>query len=148
MKRLILLAAALFFAASVVGCIQNAPQAYYVMFEKPPNLFDEGVYFQGDTIGNIKSRDTSPLQVTRVAISLLPEYREQLKSTSVFFVQSGRLHLAAVDTLGAPVPPGAVFLGCPSPLALKWLRARTAFSDTARAANEEAQRLFSSMPAG
>jgi hypothetical protein len=148
MKRLILLAAALLIAVSVVGCSQNSPQAYYVMFEKPPNLFDTGVYFQGETIGNIKSRDTSPLQVTRVAISPLPEYREQFKTNSVFFVQSGRLHLAAVETMGEPVPPGAVFLGCPSPLALKWFRAKTAFSDTARAAAEQARRLFSSMQSG
>ncbi|MFH1982321.1 MAG: hypothetical protein ABIL58_10770 [Pseudomonadota bacterium] len=127
---------------------QRAPEVYWVMIDASPNIFEPAVFHNGVAIGDIQATDISPVLVTRLAVTIAPEYQELMTTKTVFIVSAGRLTIDELGPLGAPVAPGAVLLGFPSPLSLKWFKTRTVFSRSADVAAETAKALFATMDNG
>ena len=127
---------------------QQAPDVYWVMTDAVPNIFDNQVIYNGVAVGEIRSRDTSPLMVTRLAVTIQPEFRDLITNTTVFYVSAGRLTIDHLVRLGSPAAPGAILLGFPSKLSLQWFKARNVFSRSADVAAETARQLFAAAAAG
>lgn len=151
MKRLVILGVML---AMVLGSgceelkiqqASSAPEVYWVMIDGVPNIFDAAVYRNGVAVGEIQATDISPLQVTRLAVAIRPEYRDQITTHTVFYIATGRLNADVLSHAGAPLAPGAAILGFSSKLSLQWFKARTALSQTDRAAAETAKALYAGM---
>ena len=149
MKRLVLvgivLAMVLGAGCDALQTQQQAPDVYWVMIDSVPNIFDNQVIYNGVAVGEIRSTDTSPLMVTRLAVTIQPGFRELITNNTVFYVSAGRLTIDHLARLGTPATPGAVLLGFPSHLSLQWFKTRTLFSRSADVAAETARTLFAAM---
>ena len=141
MKRACALAALVLLLIS--GCnLSSQDPVYHVMFEDPPRLFDSGVYFQGERIGEIVSRETGDSMVHKVTISVSEPYRERIQSRTVSFVSSGMLQYASLAAFGDPLPLGSPVLGFRSKGALLAFRLSNLMQPLPTAAGQEAARLF------
>ena len=142
MKRACALAALMLLLLS--GCnLTSQDPVYFVMFEDTPQLFDSGVYFQGEQIGEIVSRQTGPSLVHKVTISVPERHRELIRTQTVFFVSSGRLQHAALAAYGEPLPLGSPVLGFTSKAAMLAFRVKNLMQPLPAAAGQDAARLFS-----
>ena len=151
MKRLTLVVVVLAMVMGA-GCeelkmpqMQQAPEAYWVMFDAPVNIFDGRVFYNGAAIGEIQSTETGPTLATRLAVIIAPEYREVITTSTVFVLSAGQLAVDHLDRLGTPVAPGGVLMGFPSKGALFWFKTRTLLSRSTDVAAERARGLFAAM---
>ena len=124
---------------------QQAPEVYWVMFDAPVNIFEGRLFHNGEAIGEIQSTETGPTLVTRLSVTIAPEYRDTITSGTVFVLTAGRLTADQLDRLGAPVAPGGVLMGFASKGAFFWFKTRTLFSRSADVAAERARGLFDAM---
>jgi hypothetical protein len=130
---------------SIYGCnLSSRDPVYHVMFEDRPQIFDAGVYFQGEQIGEIVSRQTTDTLAHKVTISVPERNRELIRASTVFFVSSGRLQAAALAAFGEPVPLGSPILGFRSKTAMLGFRVKNLMQPLPAAAGQEAARLFQS----
>jgi hypothetical protein len=106
---------------------QKAPEAYSVMIDGLTNVFDTRVVHNGEVIGEIQSTGTSPARITRLAVSIAPEYREKVTSHTVFVISAGQLTLKQLDHLGTPLPPGEALMGFASTESYYWFMTKTLF---------------------
>jgi hypothetical protein len=141
MKRACALAALMLLMLS--GCnLSSQDPVYFVMFEEAPQLFDSGVYHQGEKIGEIVSQETGPSLAHKVTISVPDQYRDLIQTQTVFFVSSGRLHLAALAAYGEPLALGSPVLGFRSKSAMLAFRVKNLMQPLPAAAGQDAARLF------
>jgi len=141
MKRAFALAALMLLL--LCGCsLSSQDPVYFVMFEEPPKLFDPGVYFRGEKIGEVVSEQTADSLVHKVTISVPEGFRELIQTRTVFFVSSGRLQYAEVAAFGDPLPLGAPILGFHSKAAMLGFRLRHLMQPLPAAAGKNAARLF------
>ena len=141
MKRACALAALALLLIS--GCtLSSQNPVYHVMFEDSPQIFDAGVYFQGEQIGEIVSRQTTDTLAHQVTISVSERNRDLIQTSTVFFVSSGRLQAAALAAFGDPVPLGSPILGFRSKAAMLGFRVKNLMQPLPAAAGQEAARLF------
>ena len=151
MKRLTLVVVVLAMVMGA-GCeelkvpqLQKAPEAYWVMFDGPVNIFDGRVFHNGTAIGEIQSTETGPTLATRLAVTIAPEYRETITTSTVFVLSAGQLAADHLDLVGTPVAPGGVLMGFSSKGAFYWFKTQTLFSRTADEAAARARGLFAEM---
>ncbi len=124
---------------------QQTPDAYWVMFDAPVNIFDERVFHNGTAIGEIQSTETGPTLATRLSVTIAPEYREVITTSAVFVLSAGQLAVDHLDRLGTPVAPGGVLMGFSSKGSAFWFKTRTLLSRSADVAAEQAHGLFAAM---
>ena len=124
---------------------QRAPEAYFVMIDGLANVFDARVFYNGDVIGEIQSTEASPALVTRLAVSIAPEYREKVTTHSVFLISAGQLTLRQLDHLGTPLAPGEALMGFASTESYYWFKTKTLFTNSAAEATASAAALNAAM---
>jgi hypothetical protein len=140
MKRACIFAALMTLLLS--GCMTSSQdQVYSVMFEEAPRLFDAGVYFQGDRIGEILSSQSGPALVHKVTISVPESSRQMVQTCTAFVVSAGRLNLIQLAAHGEPLPLGSAVLGFPGRGALIAFRLKNLMQPLPTAAKQEALRL-------
>ncbi|MGD8368315.1 MAG: hypothetical protein PVG78_11765 [Desulfobacterales bacterium] len=141
MKRACALTALLLVLFS--GCnLSSRDPVYFVMFEEAPRLFDSGVYFQGEKIGEIVARETGPSLAHKVTISVPDRHRDLIQTRTVFFVSAGQLQYAALAAYGEPLPLGSPVLGFTSKAAMIAFRVKNLMQPLPAAAGQDAARLF------
>jgi hypothetical protein len=140
MKRACIFAALMTLLLS--GCMTSSQDPVYsVMFEEAPRLFDAGVYFQGERIGEIRSNQSGPALVHKVTISVPESARQMVKTSTAFIVSAGRLNLIQLTPHGEPLPLGSAVLGFQSRAALIAFRLKHLMQPLPAAAMQEAARL-------
>jgi len=140
MKRACIFAALMTLLLS--GCMTSSQdQVYSVMFEETPRLFDAGVYFQGERIGEILSNQSGPALVHKVTISVPESVRQMVKTSTAFIVSAGRLNLIQLAPHGELLPLGSAVLGFQSRGALIAFRLKNLMQPLPTAALQEAARL-------
>ncbi|MFC1858361.1 hypothetical protein ACFL9U_10100, partial [Thermodesulfobacteriota bacterium] len=125
------------------GCAPTpVKDVYYVMFEKPPGLIDNLVYFKGIEIGEIVDQQVSVLNSAKLDISIKKEYIEMMKRNVVFYITGGQLNYSTVTNYGEPLPVEAKILGFNSKGSLAWFQTKNVMKQSALAASQKAQQLF------
>ncbi len=125
------------------GCsLASKDPVYFVMFESAPQIFDPGVYFQGEKIGDVVSEQTGDSLIHKVTISVPARYRELIQTRTVFFVSSGRLQGASVAAYGEPLALGSPILGFRSKAAMIAFRLKNLMQPLPVVAGKDAARLF------
>ena len=110
MKRVCVFGALIILLLS--ACTRSSPdQVYYVMFEGPPQIFDTGVYFRGERIGEVLSVESGDPLAHRVTIAVPEASRQLVQTRSAFLVSAGRLNLTELAAYGEPLPLGSSILG-------------------------------------
>ncbi len=140
MKRVCTVAALMTLVLS--GCVTSSQeQVYTVMFESAPRLFDAGVYFQGERIGEILSSQSGDGLAHKVTISVPEASRHMVKTSTAFIVSAGRLNLIYLVAHGEPLPLGFAVLGFQSRAARIAFRLKNLMQPLPAAAMQEAARL-------
>jgi hypothetical protein len=139
MRRFMLIVAFLMLTA---GCTQKAPDAYLVMFEDAPNLFENKVYHLGSEIGDILETQAGPTGAVRLSLAIHSGHQDRITETTVFYVAAGRLNLASLSGYGPPLAPGQAILGFGSKMALRWFKVKTALGQSSLAAAAKAQAML------
>lgn len=140
----ILLAMTLFTGCQVSNTGGNV---YYIMFENTPTLFDNAVYANGASMGEIVERATAGNGVARLSVVINGEQRELMKDSAAFYVSTGRLTYTTLAGYGNPVEPGAKLMGFGSRMGVNWFKAKNLMTQTSRAAAGRAVELFESFEA-
>jgi hypothetical protein len=111
----------------LAGCnpMTSSRQGLGVVFENPPRIYQQEVYFRGQTIGQILDQETGRGSVHKVTIQLAPEHLNKAASNWVFYVDKGRLNAFQIAAFGNPPDPEANICGFGSKAALNWFRFRT-----------------------
>jgi len=140
MKRTCIFAALMTLLLS--GCMTSSKDpVYFVMFQEAPRLFDGGVYFQGERIGEILSNQSGPALVHKVTISVPESVLQMVKTSTAFIVSAGRLNLIQLAPHGESLPSGSAVLGFQSKAALISFRLKNLMQPLPAAAMQEAARL-------
>ena len=133
----------------VAGCQQpgTSSNLFFIMCEGTPALFDNAVYANGVSVGEIVEKATAGNGITRLAIVMSGEQRELMRDSTAFYVSGGRLTYTALAGYGNPVEPGAKLMGFSSRLSMGWFKTRNLMTQTSRAASDRAQALFTAFEA-
>jgi len=128
---------------AVTGCKPNAQtNTYDVMFEKKPQLIDDGVYLKANRIGTVMSNADDTAPIGRLAISIDNSFQELMRTNVVFYIYSGRLELATLGGYGEPLAKETKVLGFKSKGALVWFKTRYLLKNQATAAAKKADKLY------
>lgn len=128
---------------AVTACApQKTQDAYYVMIEGMPNLYDSTIYHKGTDIGQIVSQETGNGHITRLTITIAPEHSSLMSDNSVFFISNGALHYAITANYGDALPMESNILGFSSKTSFYWFKAKTLLGQSKTAANARANQLF------
>lgn len=140
MKRVCAFAAVM--TLLLCGCVASSQeQVYHVIFEDTPRLFDAGVYFRGERVGEILSRETGDSLVHEITISVAESSRQMMQTCTAFIVSGGRLNLIQLAAHGEPLPLGSTVLGFQSKGALIAFRLKHLMQPLPAAAMQKALRL-------
>ena len=127
---------------AMMGCAQpQGPETYGVIFDKAPSIFDRQVYHMGEKIGDIMESRTGANLAVKLDVAIDVDRRSLLTESTVFFVSAGRMNLASLSAIGAPLAPGASFLGFGSKMSLNLFRVRNLLGQPAAAAMAKAASL-------
>ena len=132
------------------GCRESntGTHVFFVMFESAPNIFDNTVYANGVSVGEIVDRAVAGSGVARFAIVISGDQRGLMKDSAAFYVSAGRLTYTTLAGYGNAVEPGAKFMGFGSRMGLNWFKAKSLMTQTSRAAAGRARELFEAFEAG
>lgn len=129
--------------ASFYGCApKSTHEGVMVMFEGPLSMYDDGVYFNGMSVGSIKSVDANSANITSVIVALNPDFKKQLGDRFVVYLHAGRLEMDALRSYGEPLDAGVPLCGFTSKGAVRWFKFKTLLKDRVAAANKRAQVLY------
>ncbi|MBI9082006.1 MAG: hypothetical protein JEZ11_00325 [Desulfobacterales bacterium] len=130
----------------MTGCArQQGPETYGVIFDGTPSLFDRQVYHMGERIGDIIESRTGANLAVKLDVVIDPDRRALLTESSVFFVSAGRLNLASLSATGAPLAPGANFLGFGSKISLALFKVRNLLGQPSAAARAKTMSLAAAL---
>jgi hypothetical protein len=122
----------------LVGCnpMTSSQQGLGVMFDSPPRIFKQEVYYRGQAIGRILDQKTGQGSVHKVTIQLAPEHINKAGSNWVFYVDNGRLTAFRIAAFGNPAANGDNICGFSSKAALNWFRFKTLLTNRIYKANQ------------
>jgi len=130
-------------SAAVAGCNPNThANTYDVMFEKKPQLIDDGVYLKANPIGTIVTNATDSAPIGRLAISIDSSFQELMRTNVVFYISSGRLEMASLGGYSEPLAKETKVLGFKSKAALIWFKTRYLLKNQAAVAAKKADKLY------
>jgi hypothetical protein len=111
----------------LAGCnpMTSSRQGRGVMFESPPRIYKQEVYYKGLPIGRILDQKTGHGSVHKVTIQLSSEHIDKADSNWVFYVDNGRLTAFQIAAFGNPPSQGDNLCGFGSKTALNWFRLTT-----------------------
>jgi hypothetical protein len=127
----------------LVGCnpMTSSQQGRGVMFESPPRIYKQEVYYRGQAIGRILDQKTGQGSVHKVTIQLASEHINKDGSNWVFYVDNGRLTAFRIAAFGNPLAKGDNICGFSSKAALNWFRFKTLLTNRIYKANQIADTL-------
>jgi len=124
------------------GCASKEQQTGYpVLFEDPPNLYDDGVYDSGQRVGSIVSKEMGATGITRLVITLSSDFLNETGNNFALCAHAGRLEVDKLHTFGEPLSQDALICGFTSKSELTWFKLKTLLNDRVRAAQKRAKAL-------
>ena len=125
------------------GCnpMASSRQGLDVMFESPPGICNQEVYYHGRTIGRILDQKTGRGSVHKVTIQLSPEHNNKSGTNWVFYVDNGRLTAFRIAAFDNPLAQSGNLCGFSSKAALNWFRVKTMLTNRVYKARQIADTL-------
>lgn len=128
-----------------LNCALFSPKNfYYVVFEDNPNIQNTKIYSKGIEIGKILDQDLSKENKLILTIAINSDYKDLIKSDTVFYADENSLVLQVSDTDTQVLPEKSFILGFASQTKLVWFKAKNALKDFSKAAQEEVQKIVES----
>ncbi|NDY74504.1 hypothetical protein DO021_21755 [Desulfobacter hydrogenophilus] len=141
-KSIFILTLALTFC---LNCAMFSPKNfYYVVFEDNPNVENTKIYSKGIEIGKILDQDLSKENKLILTIAINSDYKELIKSDTVFYADENSLLLQVSDTDTQVLPEKSFILGFASQTKLVWFKAKNTMKDFSTAAQKEIQKIVES----
>ena len=124
------------------GCAPKDKQdGYAVLFDGQIHLYDDGVYYTGNQVGSIQSKQAGEGGITRLTIALSPDFVADTGNNLALYVHAGRLEVAKLQTLGQVLEKDALLCGFVSKSELTWFKIKTLLNDRIKAAQIRAAAL-------
>ena len=141
-KSIFILIVALSF---LLTCAMFSPKNfYYVVFEDNPNVENTKIYSKGIEIGKILDQDLSKENKLILTIAINSEYKDLIRSDTLFYADDNFLLLQVSDADTQPLPEKSFILGFASQTKLVWFKAKNAMNDFSKAVQEEIKKIIES----
>lgn len=128
-----------------LNCAMFSPKNfYYVVFEDNPNIHNTKIYSKGIEIGKILDQDLSKENKLILTIAINSDYKELIKSDTLFYADENSLLLQVSDTNTQALPEKSFILGFASQTKLVWFKAKNTLKDFSKAAQIEIQKIVES----
>lgn len=128
-----------------LNCAMFSPKNfYYVVFEDNPNINNTKIYSKGIEIGKILDQDLSKENKLILTIAINSDYKELIKSDTLFYADENSLLLQVSDTDAQALPEKSFILGFASQTKLVWFKAKNTLKDFSKAAQIEIQKIIES----
>ncbi|WP_035238401.1 hypothetical protein [Desulfobacter vibrioformis] len=128
-----------------LNCAMFSPKNfYYVVFEDNPNINNTKIYSKGIEIGKILDQDLSKENKLILTIAINSDYKELIKSDTLFYADENSLLLQVSDTNTQALPEKSFILGFASQTKLVWFKAKNTLKDFSKAAQIEIQKIIES----
>lgn len=128
-----------------LNCALFSPKSfYYVVFEDNPNVKNTKIYSKGIEIGKILDQDLSKENKLILTIAINSDYKDLIKSDTLFYADENSLLLQVSETDTPTLPEKSFLLGFTSQTKLVWFKAKHALQDFSKAAQKEIQKIVES----
>jgi len=128
-----------------LNCAMFSPKNfYYVVFEDNPNVENTRIYSKGIEIGKILDQDLSKENKLILTIAINSDYKDLIKSDTLFYADENSLLLQVSDTDSQALPEKSFILGFASQTELVWFKAKNTLKDFSKAAQKEIQKIVES----
>lgn len=128
-----------------LNCAMFSPKSfYYVVFEDNPNVTNTKIYSKGIEIGKILDQELSKENNLILTIAIKSDYKDLIKSDTVFYADDNSLLLNVSETDTQPLPEKSFILGFASQTKLVWFKAKNTLKDFSTAAQKEIQKIIES----
>lgn len=117
---------------------------YYVVFDDNPNVTSTKIYSKGIEIGKILDQDLSKENKLVLTIAINNDYKDLIKSDTLFYADKDTLLLKVSDTNTPTLPEKSFLLGFASQTKLIWFKTKNTLKDFSEVAQEEIQNLVKS----
>lgn len=134
---------ALILIFSLNGCqSQSNQEGIHVMFDRAPKIYQDQVYFHGQTVGKIMEKQGGNGPVAMVNIQIDPKFKENAGQHWAFYVESGRLTVGRLNSSGHPLKNGDRVCGFQSKSGFTWFKVKTLLAHRIAKANRRADKLY------
>ena len=128
-----------------LNCAMFSPKNfYYVVFEDNLNVENTKIYSKGIEIGKILDQDLSKDNKLILTIAINSDYKDLIKSGTVFYADENSLLLQLSDTDSQALPEKSFILGFASQTKLVWFKTKNTLKDFSKAAQKEIQKIVES----
>jgi len=128
-----------------LNCAMFSPKSfYYVVFEDNPNITNTKIYSKGIEIGKILDQELSKENKLILTIAIKSDYKDLIKSDTVFYADDNSLLLNVSETDTQAVPEKSFILGFASQTKLVWFKAKNTLKDFSTATQKEIQKIIES----
>lgn len=128
-----------------LNCAMFSPKSfYYVVFEDNPNVTNTKIYSKGIEIGKILDQDLSKENKLILTIAINSDYKDLIKSDTVFYADDNSLLLNVSETDAQALPEKSFILGFASQTKFVWFKAKNTLKDFSTAAQKEIQKIIES----
>lgn len=128
-----------------LNCAMFSPKNfYYVVFEENPNVENTKIYSKGIEIGKILDQDLSKENKLILTIAINSDYKDFIKSDTLFYADENSLLIQVSDTDTNALPEKSFILGFASQTKLVWFKAKNTLKDFSEAAQKEIQKIVES----
>ncbi len=129
----------------VLNCAMFMPKNfYYVVFEENPNINNIMIYSKGIEIGKILDQDLSKEDKLILTIAINSDYKDLIKSDTLFYIDENNLSIKVSDTTAELLPEKSYILGFTTQTKLIWFKTKNTFKDISTAAQTEIQNILES----
>lgn len=128
-----------------LNCAMFSPKNfYYVVFEDNPDVTNTKIYSKGIEIGKILDQDLSKENKLILTIAINSDYKDLIKSDTVFYADDNSLLLDVSETETQALPEKSFILGFASQTKLVWFKTKNTLKDYSTAAQKEIQKIIES----
>ena len=117
---------------------------YYVVFEDNPNVKNNRIYSKGIEIGKVLDQDLSKENKVILTIAINSDYKNLIKSDTLFYADENSLLLKVSETNALVLPEKSFILSFTSRTTFVWFKAKNMLKGFSRATQSEIQKIVES----
>lgn len=133
---------ALLIVALAIGCApQGKQEGYAVLFDGMVNIFEDAIYFNGNEVGRVLTKEVGGAGATKLTVALSPELVAATGNNLALYAHAGRLEVSTLQRMGHALEKDSPLCGFISKAELNWFKIKTLLNDRINAAKKRAAAL-------